>query len=87
MKLDIGVESDWYKHVFCCDAFRAGLNIDVFGQRNRVNEGLILELLIWFKNYSSVAWLQNYFVSQGKVCSFSGEYSTPGATVVAMAVC
>lgn len=78
------------KHVFCCAAFRAGLNIAVFGQRNRVNEDLILEFSDcshWFRNYSSVAWLQNYFVSQGKACSFSGEHSTPGATVVAMAVC
>lgn len=60
-----------------------------------VIEGLILELsdsaltgaAYLVKNYFSVALLQNEFVSQGKACCFSGEHCTPGATVVAMAVC
>jgi len=46
-----------------------------------------LKLLILFKNYFSVAPVQNHFLSQGKVFCFSGEHCTPSTVVVAMAVC
>lgn len=51
------------------------------------SSGAVVKLLSLSKNYFSVAPLQKYLISQGKVFCCSGECCTPGAIVVAMAVC